>query len=157
MYDRIVVALDGSELAEQVIPHVQALAAKLGSQVILLRAVTPASEYARLSALGPEPAVVTLDPVQMAEEERQEAERYLSQVAEQIRASGIGVAIETPEGSADEAIAERASADRAELIAMTTHGRSGLGHLVFGSTAESVLRKARCPVLLVRIVERDRG
>src|SRR2546425_719971 len=63
--------------------------------------------------------------------------------------------VTSPEGAAREVIVERASALGVGLILMTTHGRGGLGRLVFGSTADSVLRHAPCPVLLVRIQAAD--
>ena len=154
MYDRILVALDGSQLAEQILPHVEALAGKLGSTVILLRASTPpatlvAQSTAGLDSVGPG----IVDPTPLVEAEREEARAYLRSVADRLRGRGLAVEVEQPEGAAAEVIRERSAALGARLIAMTTHGRGGLGRLVFGSVADEVLRHAAGPILLVRAIE----
>jgi nucleotide-binding universal stress UspA family protein len=151
MYERIVVALDGSALAEQVLPHVSALAEKFGSTVVLVRAIMPLAQVAAL--VEPSIGGVPLDPSLIEdtiESEEQEAATYLEHVANSLRAKGITVQTEHPEGSAVEVIVECARRLPADLIAMTTHGRSGLSRLVFGSVADGVLRTAPCPLLLVR-------
>lgn len=148
MYARILVALDGSALAERVLPHAQALAERFGATVALLRA-TPPPEQLALSA-GPDGAAF-LDVAAMRRDERREADRYLRAVATRLAGQGLVVERERPEGTAAEAIVERARGSRADLIAMTTHGRGGFGRLVFGSVADEVLRRAPCPVLLVRV------
>jgi nucleotide-binding universal stress UspA family protein len=68
---------------------------------------------------------------------------------------GIAVETSTPEGPPEHAILEAARGWPADLIVMTTHGRTGLGRLVFGSVAEAVLRSAPCPVLLIRVAEAE--
>jgi nucleotide-binding universal stress UspA family protein len=90
-----------------------------------------------------------------------EAEGYLTHVAQRIRAQGFG-RLETSVwyGPAPYAIVEAAERHHADLIVMTTHGRSGLGRLILGSVAETVLRGTRTPILLLRAsqapVERPR-
>ena len=154
MYDRILVALDGSELAEQILPHVEALARQLGSTVILLRATTSVATVVAQTTAGADPITPGLvDPTPMLEAERQEVGGYLARIAERLRGHGLTVQVEEPEGAAAEAILERCAALRVNLIAMTTHGRGGLGRLVFGSVADQVLRHASCPILLVRVSE----
>jgi len=149
MYEQILVALDGSKIAEQVLPHVEALAEKFGSTLLLLRA-TPLLSSASVAASSPQ------DPTSVHDAEQQAAESYLSAVVEQLRAKGHTVRPELARGAPAEQIVEHARATGADLIAMTTHGRSGLGRLVFGSVAGEVLPNAPCPVLLVRARE-DRG
>jgi nucleotide-binding universal stress UspA family protein len=154
MYDRILVALDGSALAEQVLPHVEALAERFRSTVILLRATTPPGMIIAGSTAGAQPlAGAVVDPTPIVEAERQEAATYLQAVADRLRKQRVTVECEQVEGPADQTIAERARSLGADLIAMTTHGRGGLGRLVFGSVADAVLRHAPCPVLLVRAHE----
>src|SRR3981189_1119438 len=115
MYTRILVALDGSDLAEQILPHVEALAEKFNATVILLRATTPLEQAvaAELRIEG-----VFVDPPPIIEEEGRE---------------GITVQCVQPEESPAEAILEHARRSNTDLIALTTHGRGGLGRLVFGS------------------------
>ena len=92
-----------------------------------------------------------LDPTPILEAERAEAIRYLNAVAARLKQHNLNVNTEHFEGPPADEIVERARALDVSLILMTTHGRSGLGRLVFGSVADSVLRHAPCPVLLVRV------
>lgn len=159
-YSRILVPLDGSELAERILPHVEKLARKFGATVILLQ-VTASAEMAltdATSAAGIVPgvgtipvAVPTLDPFSRAEAERREASEYLEGVARRLRVQGLNVEWECQTGPAAAVIVQRARQLGVELMALTTHGRGGLGRLVFGSVADTVLRTAPCPVLLVRV------
>jgi nucleotide-binding universal stress UspA family protein len=154
MYDRILVALDGSVLAEQIVPHVEALAERFGSTVILLRAIPPPSVIIPGAGAGAEPvAGAVVDPTPIVEAERQQATTYLEAVADRLKAKGYTVDCEEPEGHADEILVRRARDLGVGLIALTTHGRGGLARAIFGSVADAVLRKAPCPVLLVRASE----
>ena len=153
MFSRILVALDGSTAAEEILAHVEALAEKLGATVILLRAI-PALERAVAAQAGV--AAGFVDPTPVIEQERSEATNYLERVGERLISRGLSVVWQQPEGSASEAILEHAQASNADLIALTTHGRGGLGRAVFGSVADEVLRRARCPVLLLRVTEESR-
>jgi len=157
MYEHLLVALDGSDAAERVLPHAEALAAKFGSTVTLLRAVVSAETLLAQSATGGGPSVgdaaPAIDPTPIQEADRDSAIEYLAGVERRLRQHNITVNTEHPEGPAEEVIVERARELGVGLILMTTHGRSGLGRLVFGSVADSVLRHASCPVLLVRVTE----
>jgi nucleotide-binding universal stress UspA family protein len=77
-------------------------------------------------------------------------------VADRLRAKGYRVEVDLPVGAPAEQILARARATGVDLIAMTTHGRGGLGRLVFGSVAAEVLQKATCPVFIVRIENTER-
>jgi nucleotide-binding universal stress UspA family protein len=152
MYERILVALDGSDLALRVLPHVEALARRFASHVTLLRAITPPSAIIAGSAVGPTPvARPVVDPTPLVEAERREATEHLEAVGLPLSDSGVNAEYEVREGDAAEVITRGAAELGADLIAMTTHGRGGLGRLVFGSVADAVLRGAPCPVLLVRV------
>jgi nucleotide-binding universal stress UspA family protein len=148
VFTRILVPLDGSELAEQVLPHVETLADKFGSTVMLLRATTG---MLGADVVAGEPVPIS-DPT-LVERERLEAASYLAALAERLRRSVLAVEHEWAEGSAAEVILERARHGDVDLIAMATHGRGGLERLVLGSVADAVLRHAPCPVLLVRARE----
>lgn len=154
MYARILVALDGSALAEQVLPHVEALANKFGSTVILLRTTPLLGMLIAGTAAGAAPvAGPIVDPTPILETERLEAAGYVARIADRLRARGIATEYAQAEGAPDEVIVQRARDAGADLIAMTTHGRGGLERLALGSVADGVPRRAPCPVLLVRVRE----
>jgi nucleotide-binding universal stress UspA family protein len=146
MYERILVPLDGSALSELVLPHVEALAEKFGSAIVLIRVNAPLST-ASAAASPPQ------DPTLVQRLEQQAAGSQLNSVAERLRAKGYPVQEGMPTGQAAHEILESARAAVVDLIAMTTHGTGGLGRLLFGSVADEVLRHAPCPVLLVRVDE----
>jgi nucleotide-binding universal stress UspA family protein len=161
MYQRIFVPLDGSHLAEQVLPYVEALAEKFNSNVTLLRVTTSPEMLIVPTGINPIATEVPVTPyvedmgtfAHTLEVEREETAKYLDAVAERFRSRGIEVVCDYLEGPPAQIILEHASALNAELIAMSTHGRGGLARLVLGSTADEVLRKATCPVLMVRVRE----
>ena len=155
MYKHILVPLDGSEFAEKVLPHVEALAKQFGSQVTLVRATTPevvivTEMTSQMTGQPPQPA---MDAKPIVEAEQQEAETYLKSVAEHLKGEGIDVQYQRQEGAPAEVITKLASRLGVDLIAMTTHGRGGLQRVVLGSDADAVVRHAPCPVLLVRARE----
>ena len=134
---KILVPLDGSPLAEAAVPKAIELAKELpGVSIVLLRA-------AEASALGVDPIEAQVDAVR-------EAETYLDGMARQLRAEGVKK-VETSVwyGPPTPSIVEAADIGRADLIVMSTHGRSGLGRLLLGSVAESVLRATHVPILLL--------
>jgi nucleotide-binding universal stress UspA family protein len=151
-YCRILVALDGSPFAERVLPRVEPLAQKFGSTVTLIQAITPvqAPQMAELSS-----GVVSVEAPRgtwsITDEMRAHADSYLASVRKRLEARGLSVETECPEGEPSSVILHRACQLRADLIAITTHGRSGVDRMLFGSVAEDVLRRAPCPVLLVRV------
>ena|SRR5438105_2534955 len=151
MYDKILLPLDGSEFAERIIAQVEPLAEKLGSQLVLLQVTTAVETLIAETTPGMTGGGVAVDPTPIVEAEQTAAEEYLSGVAARLRAKGLKVEFEHPAGHGAHTIIERAKALGVNLIAMTTHGRSGFGRLVFGSVAEEVLRHAPCPVLVTRL------
>lgn len=147
MYDRILVPLDGSELAEQVLPYVEILAPKLQAEVLFLRAINP-ELLARYSPEGPLPVDIY---ERIIEAETAVATEYLDNVAKRLRAGGVVVRRETVFGPPASAIIDAANrGPGTTLVAMTTHGRTGLARFALGSVAELVVRGADAPVLLVR-------
>jgi nucleotide-binding universal stress UspA family protein len=148
---RIVVALDGSAAAEAVLPIVTTMARRTGAKITLLQACAPADEYdptAGISLLGTVPTA-SHDALRTPTA-RHRAERYLEDAAQHLRAGGVAADYEILEGAAGEAIVDEAEGLGADMIAMTTHGRTGLGRLVLGSVAAYVVGHATCPVLLTR-------
>jgi nucleotide-binding universal stress UspA family protein len=159
MYGKILVPLDGSKLAEVVLPYVRELAQRFDSEVTLIQVVTSFSKLvAETMPAGLEPtgaaAAVGLEAASEAlKAERQGARSYLAKVTRRLKGRQIKVRAEIVEGAAGDSIVEYAHHHGMDLIAMSTHGRSGLLRLVFGSVADHVLRQAGTPVLLIRIRE----
>lgn len=160
MYERILVPLDGSGLAESVLTHVEEIAAKFGARVLLLQVVPSFAEvmaqttaFTPTTGAGISPTIAEYS-MDIARErhgaEATSARTYLGGVAERFSAKGIQVETNVVEGSAADAILDSARASDVGLVAMSTHGRGGLGRLVFGSVADEVLRRSHFPLLLVR-------
>jgi nucleotide-binding universal stress UspA family protein len=160
MYEHLLVALDGSHHAEQVLEHAEALAIAFHSTITLLRATVSAETLLAQTATGGVGSTLGdgaafVDPTPILDADRDAAVQYLNDVAARLRQHNLTVNTEHPEGPAAEEIVKRATELGVSLILMTTHGRGGLGRVVFGSTADSVLRHAPCPVLLVRVSDKD--
>ena len=152
MYDKILIPLDGSEFAERIIAQVEPLADKLGSMLVLMQVTTPLETLIAETTTGMAVSA-PVDPTPIWEAEQEVAATYLDGVAARLRAKGFKVEVEHPAGHAAQMIIARAGALGINLIAMTTHGRSGFGRFMFGSVAEEVLRHAQCPVLIVRLTK----
>ena len=139
--DKILVPLDGSPLAEEALPRATELAESSGAQLILLRAA-----YTH--------ALPAVDLAEAQVKVVAEAEEYLAKVGERLAAAGLkDIERIVWYGPAAYAIIETARLHKIDLIVMTTHGRSGLGRLIMGSVAESVLRGTTTPILLLRAAE----
>jgi nucleotide-binding universal stress UspA family protein len=142
----VVVPLDGSELAETVLPHVTALARELGLEVILFRAYkVPVNIYATSEDYYP------VEYEEIKTELRDEARNYLEKKVAELKRFGIAkVSSTTPEGLAADEIMALGRKLPDNLIAMCTHGRTGFGRWVLGSVTETVVRHSGDPVLVVR-------
>ncbi len=141
-YAHMLVPLDGSNAAEQVLPYARCFAARLKIPVQLLTVIDiPETgrylrvEKARLFEIAVENMV-------------RSSENYLRDVAKTFPGAEVTCTIER--GRTGEVIVEKASTDKGMLIAMATHGRSGLNRFLLGSVAEKVLRGTANPLLLVR-------
>ena len=146
MYQKILVPLDGSPLAECVFPHVEALAGGCkAKEVVLVRVAEPfrqptPSEY----VIKPE------DVIRINEEIRGEAEKYINQAKAKVNLKGVEVNTAVLRGNPAETLAEYSSKNGVDLIIIATHGRSGVSRWVWGSVADRILRSACIPVLMVR-------
>jgi nucleotide-binding universal stress UspA family protein len=142
MYKKILVPLDGSKTAEGVLPHAKALAYSEGAEIILLNVVAnPAVEFA-----FSDPSIAA----QTVAEEEELGRKYMEEIEASIKADGFPVSVMMSEGSAANAILETADRIGADIIAMSTHGRSGAAHWLIGSVAERVVRHSKIPVMLIR-------
>ncbi|MBI2864814.1 MAG: universal stress protein [Chloroflexi bacterium] len=147
MYSKLLVPLDGSSTAEVVLPHVELLAHAFDSEVILFRAI--AHPQGVTDDMGRQ--IISVDAA--IDSALAQANTYLGEVAERLRAKGVKwISQEVQIGSPAELIIDYAKDAGVRIIAMATHGRSGISRWVYGSVAERVLRHATTPVLLVRAV-----
>jgi nucleotide-binding universal stress UspA family protein len=152
----ILVPLDGSPLAEQVLPYVQTLAPILDARVLLLRVVTDLDDESVVAesvatTYGAFDPLVTRERLQRSRDTlRQNAEGDLYSQAMLLRGSGLDVDYEVGFGAAAELILETATKHHVTLIAMATHGRSGLQRWTLGSVADKVTHAANTPILMIR-------
>jgi nucleotide-binding universal stress UspA family protein len=135
---RILVPLDGSDLAERALPLAMQLAARAEAEVILTHVVAAPDGPDGDAAEGPLGLV------------REQARAYLHEVSQRLVEPGATLHTDVRVGPAAEGILAAADARRADLIAMSTHGRGGLGRWVYGSIADRIVRSAGVPVLVVR-------
>ncbi len=145
---RIVVPLDGSTLAESVLPCVEDLARRLSAEVRFVQVVSLDAPLIVAASAGRSytPRLLALE----LKAETAKVGEYLSHLAEEWASRGTTARWEVLHGDPARCIVEYAAHCDADLIAMSTHGRSGVARIILGSVAERVVREARVPVLLFR-------
>ena len=149
MYTHLLIALDGSRFAERSLEAALQIALRFESKVTLLRVTAPEAQPV---VMGPAASLANLERIEQTTElEMEEAEAYLESIRRPWSGLGITARSEVTCGDPAEMILNTASAVDADLIVMTTHGRSGLSRLIYGSVAEAVLRRSPIPVLLVPV------
>ena len=146
VFKRALVPLDGSKESEAVIPYIEELASMLGAEVTLLQVL--AIVY-HVYISGDAPAQVPYTEEEM-KPLKASAESYLEKVGSGLKGKGVTTKCQVRVGAAGHEIIKLADEIGADIVAMSTHGRSGVGRLVFGSVAEKVVRTGNTPVLLVR-------
>ncbi len=146
MYQKILIPLDGSELAECSLEHAKAIAQGCNvADVVVFRVIEPLSTQT-MSAL----AEAGGESVRKAmEQNRQDAKDYVLKVNNNLKKQGITSQAVTAEGRPADEILSYTEKNNVDLIVMSTHGRSGLSRFFFGSVAEKVSRHSRVPVLLL--------
>lgn len=158
MYQRILVPLDGSPFAEQALPHALRVAAPNTGEIHLL-SIAPMLGDNSMAVVDLYPVYVYRDYLidQNEEEARITADltTYLDQVSAQVQAGGCQAVKVIRFGQPADEIITYAAENNCDLIAMSTHGRSGIGRWVYGSVADKVLRSAAVPVLLVRATDKS--
>ncbi len=142
MYKKILVPLDGSELAKRALEEAEKLANCFGSKIVLFEVVPFMPIYGS-------PELVT--PLIVDEKQKEAAEKYLANLSEELKQKGLKVTgvVRTGQQVAVEII-DFAKESGANLIIMCTHGRSGISRWVLGSVALKVLTRAETPILLIR-------
>ncbi len=143
MYDVILVPLDGSKRAEAIIPHVKALVNAIKSRVVF---VTAMEHKVLVNAEG---IPSELDTEEL-EQRTKDAESYLSRLTDEFRKMDIQTEFKVLFGPAIDVIGQVAEQERAGLIALASHGRTGLGRVFYGSIAAGLLNSIDRPMLIVR-------
>jgi nucleotide-binding universal stress UspA family protein len=157
----IVAPLDGSDIAEATLPHVEALAA-LGSRdkvnVTLLRVCEPP---AMPTYYTPELSEVPLSWGQYAQQEtnrcKQSSAEYLGKLEARFKATGVNVHSQVVVGKASDEVINFVKRNPYSIVAMATHGRSGLSRLVYGSVAASILVGVTNPILMIKPIPKPTG
>lgn len=137
MFERVLVPLDGSDVAAAILPQIRRILFHKDAEILLVQAV-----YV--------PANAEAEAVELPDILRTHAAKHLESVADPLRSQGARVRTIARVGDAADVILDVAAEEKATLIAMSTHGRSGLARWIRGSVAEKVLRAGRVPVLALR-------
>jgi nucleotide-binding universal stress UspA family protein len=145
MYKLILVPLDGSSLAETILPHVEELARCFGARVLFLNVVEPVSP-----AIGMDTSEAPLVLTGLIDTATQASKSYLARLQAEFERKGIVTRTRVELGLAVSVIVETAQAEHADLIAMASHGRTGLSQVFYGSVAAGVLHRVDRPLLIVR-------
>ena len=149
MIQKILVPLDGSELAEQALPYAEALAQKFEAELILLWVL-------QLPSLVVMPDIGGAHYVPREEVDDTPAYDYLGALQDKFSKQKLATRIEVIKSSfVADAIIDLASQEEVDVIVKTTHGRSGIRRWLFGNVATKVLQQAPCPVFLVRVRQRE--
>jgi nucleotide-binding universal stress UspA family protein len=148
MYKKIMVPLDGSSLAECVLPHVEALAKAEGvERVILVRVAEP---FSLTPVRGEQGWFSEEEENKIDSRSRAVAQEYLDQLASQLNYGQVSIQKEVLFGKTAPSLAEYANKNKVDLVVIATHGRSGVSRWVMGSVADRLLRSLHTPVLMVR-------
>jgi nucleotide-binding universal stress UspA family protein len=155
MYRRILVPHDGSAFAEQVLPHATELAERFGAEIHLLEVIAPPNPalYANDLDSGAGAEVVTEALEEAQEELRVRGRERLTAVAKQLTEQGISAVWKVTDGDPAREIMAYEQEQDIDLVAMTSHGRTGLARAVLGSVTDTVLREGGRPVLVIRAQE----
>jgi nucleotide-binding universal stress UspA family protein len=141
MYKKILVPLDGSPLAEAILPHAEALAKSENAEIIILRVpITPSAEY-----FAHDPEISN----KVRQDIEKEAEKYVNARITDIKKENIKATGMTREGSVPDTILEVADEVHADLIAMSTHGATGVKRWLMGSVADKIVHHTHIPVMLI--------
>ena len=141
MYRSILVPLDGSKRSEAILPQVEDLALQCKARLVLLEVLEPLPQHA--AAVAPE--LLNSGATQRADDIKQ----YVHGLQEQLAAKGFNVTAVVKRGSIVDTILAVAAAERIELIAMASHGYTGIARFLHGSVASDVLQRSKVPLLVL--------
>jgi len=144
MYSTILVPLDGSKRAEAILPHAEELAQRFNAKVVLLQVLEPLP-----AIVGPEGAYINLRQEDL-EQRIEQAQEYLAALQGTFHEKDIEARTQVVQGPVVEGIIRTADREHADLIALASHGRSGLSQVFYGSVAAGILHRVDRPLLLIR-------
>ncbi len=150
MREKILLPLDGSKVGEAALPYVEDLVTKflpeLKVEVTLIQVLSSLSHY----VVAGEASARVPYTEQEIEQMKKQASQYLRKAGESLRKKGASTKVKVAVGDPADEIIKAADEINADIIAMSSHGRSGLGRWAFGSVADKVLRGGNKPVLVVK-------
>jgi len=144
VYKSILVPLDGSARAEKILPHVKKLAQCTGAEVVLLQVVVPVYYM-----MDPQVSYVNIN-IEETQWRSDEAKVYLENLANEFAEKTMKVHIRVEQGPVVETIIDVARTEDISIIAIASHGRSGLGQVFYGSVTAGILQKIDRPLLVIR-------
>jgi nucleotide-binding universal stress UspA family protein len=150
MYRKALVPLDGSRLAETILPHVEELARPFGTTVMLLQVVELVHMVDPGKATVDRFEAIPHQTAEAAEREAQAAQAYLDGVAERLAERGVQASGRVAYGPVVATIMDAARREDVDLIAMASHGRTGKSDVYYGSVAAGILQRIDRPLLIVR-------
>jgi nucleotide-binding universal stress UspA family protein len=146
MYKKIMVPLDGSELAECVLPNAETMARQNDAELVLVRVVEPISDTHVSGGV-----FVHIDQLnKMENDTKQIAAKYLEQIKARLNAGNIKSDCQVLIGNPASELIEFVEKNKIDLIIIASHGRSGVGRWIWGSTAEKLLHHICIPILMIR-------
>ena len=143
MYRRILVLLDGSEVAEAALPHAAALARALGSHVELVQAVKAPTLVGTMNEIA-------MPPSYDSGSDRKAVDDYLRARAQELQEQGLEVSTVILDGSPKRMVVQYLKRNPPDLLVLSFRGRRGLSRWLHGSTAEMISRRSPCPVLVLK-------
>jgi len=149
-FKRVLAPTDFSESSEEALRQACWLAERFGAELHILHVLT------EIVPTGPDPLMMPVMPPQFYQDDENKAQKALEEVVKPSWEKPASVKTAVRWGSAAEAIVDYASEQGIDLIVISTHGRTGLSHILLGSVAERIVREAPCPVLTIRRRKRDR-
>ena len=151
MYKTILVPLDGSARAERILPHIEELAQQFHARVVLLQVVGQEEMAMKMPSEAQYSREMGVTTGRIADRPPAEAaQTYLSSKQARLQGQRIDTDIRVASGPVVQSIIDVAETENADLIAMASHGRSGLGHVFYGSVAAGVLHRIDRPLLIIR-------
>ncbi len=144
MYGRILVPLDGSRRAEAILPHVEEIALNCKSEVIFLQVIEPPP------LLTDSEIPLIREMQQQVQDAAREADLYLAGLCGEFQEKGMRAKRRVTHGNVISEVLNAAERERADLIAIASHGRSGLARVFYGSVAAGILQRADRPLLIIR-------
>jgi nucleotide-binding universal stress UspA family protein len=143
-YQTILVPLDGSPRAEKILPHVEELARKFAADLVLLQVIEPSEVGKSTRDAG------SIYVVNLLKERIHQTRAYLVDLQDQLQMKRVCALVRVEHGPIVSKILEVAAREKADLIAIASHGRTGLAQVFYGSVAAGLLQQTDRPLLLIR-------